>query len=279
MSGIKIGLKLIEDKMNKNMTVQQDFFHQNIKLIKGFDRNLIQDNIVLICEHGHISDFPWSSFLRWRTDYPFDINSDKSIDLFKYQLCCGTLEKSEAKIKITSSTANASGFDGKWLKCENCGKQTSLKGLMSVKIMCPGQKPWEANTSSNGELKYHSGNLSSRNQLPPSEKCTSPKPMKVALTTGNNLYYSRILSSIYMPDELFLSDASLKKKELEKAKELAKDEDRFEDAIRINEEIKAIEKDIEDQNNTETTELQKDIIYRFEEFRALTKKCQNEING
>ncbi|MBK7669318.1 MAG: hypothetical protein IPJ32_19445 [Sphingobacteriaceae bacterium] len=28
----------------------------------------------------------------------------------------------------------------------------------------------------------------------------------------------------------------------------------------------------------ETTELQKDIIYRYEEFRALTKKSQNEIN-
>jgi hypothetical protein len=31
-------------------------------------------------------------------------------------------------------------------------------------------------------------------------------------------------------------------------------------------------------NNEEKTELQKDIIYRFEEFRALTKKSQNEIN-
>jgi hypothetical protein len=254
------------------------FFPPKYKTIKGYDGNLIQDNIVLICEHGHISDFPWSNFLRWRTDYPFDINSDKSIDLFNYQLCCGTLVNPEAKIKITSSTANASGFDGKWLKCENCGRQTSLKGLMSVKIKCPGHKPWEANTSSNGELKYHSGNSSSRNQLPPSERCASPKPMKVALTTGNNLYYTRILSSIYMPDELFLGDALLKKKELEKAKELAKDEDRFEDAIRINEEIKAIEKDIENQNNTVKSELQKDIIYRFEEFRALTKKSQNEIN-
>lgn len=254
------------------------FFPPKCKTIKGHDRNLIQDNIVLICEHGHISDFPWSKFLRWRKDFPGEINIDQSVDLFSSPFCCGTEDASTAKIKITSSTANASGFDGKWLKCEYCGKQTSLKGLMSVKIKCPGHKPWEALTSTNGELKFHSGNSSSRNQLPPSERCASSKPMKVALTTGNNLYYSRMLSSIYMPDELFLSDALLKKKELEKAKELAKDEDRFEDAIRINEEIKAIEKDIENQNNTETTELQKDIIYRYEEFRALSTKSENEIN-
>lgn len=254
------------------------FFPPKCKTIKGHDRNLIQDNIVLICEHGHISDFPWSKFLRWRKDTPGEINSDQPVNLFASLPCCGTDDASTAKIKITSSTANASGFDGKWLKCENCGKQTSLKGLMSVKIICPGHKPWEAITSYNGELKYHSGNSSSRNQLPPSERCTSPKPMKVALTTGNNLYYSRMLSSIYMPDDLFLSDALLKKRELEKAKELAKDEDRFEDAIRINEEIKAIEKDIENQNSGETTELQKDIIFRYEEFRALSKKSETEIN-
>jgi ribosomal protein L18E len=132
--------------------------------------------------------------------------------------------------------------------------------------------------TTNGELKFHSGNSSSRNQIPPSERCTSSKPMKVALTTGNNLYYSRILSSIYMPDELFLSDAMLKKKELEKDKQKAMDEDRFVDAERINNEIKEIIKATENQNNAETTELQKDIIYRFEEFRALSKKTQDEIN-
>ncbi len=254
------------------------FFPPKYKTIKGYDRNLIQDNIVLICEHGHISDFPWSKYLRWRKDTPSEINSDQPVDLFNSPPCCGTADNSTAKIKITQNKASASGFDGKSIKCENCGRQTSLMGLMSVKIKCPGHKPWEAITSNNGELKFHSGNSNSRNQLPPSERCASPKPMKVALTTGNNLYYSRMLSSIYMPDELFLSDALLKKKELEKAKELAKDEDRFEDAIRINEEIKAIEKDIENQSNEETTELQKDIIYRFEEFRALSKKTEDEIN-
>jgi len=264
----------------KTTKEKDDFFPPKYKSEKGFTINLIQDNIVLICDHGHISDFPWSNFLRWRTDYPFDINSDKSIDLFKYQLCCGTPDNPTAKIKITSSTANASGFDGKWLKCENCGRQTSLKGLMSVKIFCPGHKPWEAETYVGNEIWSHNGNSKSRNSQPPKDdKCYSKKTMKVALTTGNNLYYSRMLSSIYMPDELFLSDALLNKKELEKAKELAKDEDRIDDLIRIVAEIKEIEKELSNQTkNEETTELLKGIIYRYEEFRALTKKSQNEIN-
>ena len=253
------------------------FFPPKYKTIKGY-RSLIQDNIVLICEHGHISDFPWSKFLRWRNDTPGEINSDQPVDLFSSQPCCGTDDANSAKIKITSSTANASGFDGKWLKCENCGRQTSLKGLMSVKIKCPGHKPWEAVTSNNEELKFYSGNSSSRNQLPPPEKCNSSKPMKVALTTGNNLYYSRMLTSIYMPDELFFIDAKLKIKKLEKEKELAKDEDRFEDAIRINLEIKTLESENQSQNTGETTELQKDIIYRFEEFRALSRKSEKEIS-
>lgn len=240
--------------------------------------DLTQDNIVLICDHGHISDFPWSKYLRWRTESPMEINSEKPIDLFNSQSCCGSDDATNAEIKITSSTANASGFDGKWLKCENCGRQTSLKGLMSVKIKCPGHKPWEAETSHDGNLKYYSGSPLSRNQMPPSEKCMSSKPMKVALTTGNNLYYSNMLTSIYMPDELFLNEVILRKKKLEKEKELAKDEDRIDDLIQIVSEIKLIENELVNQPNEEIPDLEKPILYRFEEFKALAGKNEEEIN-
>lgn len=255
-----------------------NFFPPKYNAENGIN-NLTQDNIVLICDHGHISDFPWSKYLRWRTDSPMEINSEKPIELFNSQFCCGTDDKADAKIKITSSTANASGFDGKWLKCENCGRQTSLKGLMSVKIKCPGHKPWEAITSNNGELKYHSGNSDSRNKMPPYELCLSSKEMKVALTTGNNLYYSRMLSSIYMPDELFLDEKVLKIKELNTAKELAKDEDRFDDLIKIVEQIKSLEKEFQNNPiNDDILDSQKDVLYRFEEYKALAFKTEDEIN-
>ena len=239
--------------------------------------NLTQDNIVLICDHGHISDFPWSKFLRWRTDSPMEINSEKPIELFKSQPCCGTEDSNTSIIKITSSTANASGFDGKWLKCENCGKQTSLKGLMSVKIKCPGHKPWEAITSNNGELKYHSGNSNSRTQMPPFENCLSTKAMKVALTTGNNLYYSRMLSSIYMPNELFLDEKALKLYSLKKDFEEAMDNIDLEEAMRLKSIMTLLEDEI--QNNSfveEITDSEKDILYRYEEYKALLLKEKYE---
>lgn len=270
------------DEWGNSTQNADDFFPPKYKTEKGYVNDLIQDNIVLICDHGHISDFPWSSFLRWRTDNPFDINLDKPVDLFTYSLCCGTIDKPLAKIKITSSTANASGFDGKWLKCENCERQTSLKGLMSVKIKCPGHKPWEALTYLNNDIWKHNGNPKSRNSQPPKdEKCNSSKPMKVALTTGNNLYYSRILSSIYMPDELFKDERIIKLKKLENdIDNLDKSSPSWSiDIMNLVGQINSLKMELEIQpKKEETTELQKDIIYRFEEFKALTKKSQNEIN-
>lgn len=255
------------------------FFPPKYKSKEGFYNILTQDNIVLICDHGHISDFPWSKYLRWRTESPMEINSERPVELFKSQPCCGSEDKSTSKIKITSSTANASGFDGKWLKCENCGKQTSLKGLMSVKIKCPGHKPWEAITTNNGELKYHSGNSNSRNQMPPLENCSSTKSMKVALTTGNNLYYSRMLSSIYMPDELFLDEKTLKLNGLERELELAMDDKNFEEAMRVNSIMISLKEEIQNSHlGDEIQDSEKDVLYRFEEYKALALKDEDEIN-
>lgn len=253
------------------------FFPPKYMSDTGFVEILTQDNIVLICEHGHISDFPWSRFLRWRTDDPMAIYDDQPVDLFRFQTCCGTDDRSTSKIKITSSTANASGFDGKWLKCESCGKQISLKGLMSLKIKCPGHKPWESPT---GELKFYSGNKDSRNKLPPHELCISSRSMKVALTTGNNIYFSRILSSIYMPDQLFMNANVFKSNELKKQLDEAKDANDFEGAIKIMAEIKAIENVIKDQelNNSSIDDFEKDILYRVAEFNALTNLSEKDIN-
>ena len=69
------------------------------------ERALKQDNIVLICQNGHISDFPWSKYLRWRTDFPDAIY--ECIDLLSMQNCCD-----KPDIQINETLANASGFDG-----------------------------------------------------------------------------------------------------------------------------------------------------------------------
>ncbi|MDC0178032.1 DUF1998 domain-containing protein [Polaribacter sp.] len=238
---------------------------------KDWSSNLKQDNIILLCEHGHISDFPWSKFLRWRKEEPLAIFEDASVNLFEQQDCCN-----KPSIKITSNTGNASGFDGKWLKCTKCNRGTSLKGLMSVKILCHGHLPWEVNT---GDVKFHSGNNHVRNQNPPKENCNCkdgrglPKPMKVALTTGNNIYYSRIISSIYLHSELFESDVTLEIIKLEEQKKAyLSDDDTVHLAPSIIAKIKKLKEDIpEKENDEEIPDSMKEMIFRYNEFKAFHK--------
>lgn len=235
---------------------------------KTWNELLIQDNLVLICPNGHISDFPWSRFLRWRNLDPLALTQGNPINLFDYNCCCN-----EPVLKISSSNANASGFDGKWLKCENCGKQTSLQGIMNVRIACKGHKPWEVNT---GKAEFYSGNIEDRNSNFPSEHCDTQ--MRVALTTGNNLYFSRIMSSIYMPNNLFLSEQELLLINLRQELEIEKKKDNFEKCIEINKRIKEII-DASDKNEKEISDTEKEIQFRFQEFNAFTTKTESEINS
>jgi hypothetical protein len=230
---------------------------------KGWSKNLKQDNIILLCEHSHISDFPWSNFLRWRIDDSKAIFDQNSVDIFEKQECCDN-----PNIKITSNSGNASGFDDKWLKCSSCDKGISLKGLMGVKIKCPGHKPWEVDT---GDIQYHSGNKNVRNQNIRKESCSTKNPMKVALTTGNNIYYTRISSSIYLHSELFESAETLIIKQLEEEKKRAMLADNLELAIELKEKIKVLEANQPKDGKEEILDSEIDMIYRFNEFQAFHK--------
>ncbi len=234
---------------------------------KKWEEELIQDNIVLICENGHISDFPWSQYLKWKEDNQTSSNKEV-IELFNNQRCCNNSE-----IKITSSNANASGFDGKWLKCDSCKKQTSLKGLMSLKIKCQGEKPWEADV---GDSKYYGGDKNARTQYSPREYCTGF--LKVALSTGNNLYFSRVVSSIYIPDKLFMNERILELKRLEVLLDVAKNNNNFEEAIKINNSINSINDEQSTENTIFIPDSEKEVKFRYDEFIALTNKTDVEIN-
>jgi hypothetical protein len=239
---------------------------------KAFDVPLKQDNIVLICKNGHLSDLPWSRFLRWRIDQPHDLN--KEVDLFQVQTCCKNPD-----IQINETTANASGFDGKWLKCNNkgCayGRGTSLKGLMSLKVVCPGHKPWESET---GDSKLYFGVQSVRNSSPRTEPC-GRRDLKVALTTGNNLYFSRVLTSIFMPSTLFLDEQTLKRRQLEVELQRAKDLNDFDRCITINQQIKEIDQQkIDAAEPVPMNDHERDVKFRFQEFRALSHRSVEEIN-
>ncbi len=245
---------------------------------------LKQDNLVLICNHGHISDFPWAQFLRWKSENPIGILKEQTADLFNTPPCCGSENKPTARIVISSNSANSSGFEGMYLKCLNCNSRTSLKGIMSIKVNCPGHKPWEAKT---GEPERHSGNKFVRNQSPPLQigGCHSRNSMKVALTTGNNLYYSRAMSSIYLPDELFEPDFEMKKENLiskrddirSKIKE--EEDEEFKAALeqRLEKLVAEIE-DLKEEKENDTPDSEKEIQFRFQEYDIFTGKTEKEIN-
>jgi hypothetical protein len=230
---------------------------------KEWIRDLKQDNILLLCEHGHISDFPWSKFLKWRNDDRLAIFEDTPVKIFEKQECC-----SNPKINIRPNKGNSSGFDGKYLNCTSCKKGISLKGLMGVKIQCPGHKPWEATT---GDIKYHSGDINVRRKEPPTETCKCIKPMKVSLTTGNNIYYSRILSSIFLHSELFESENAIEIMRLEVEKKKAVTEENYDLAKELNEKIKELDANQPEDDKENISDSESDMIFRFNEFKAFHK--------
>ena len=279
------------DLWKKDRDGEDDFcneFHPPKYVVDKKDKwykNLTQDNIVLICEHGHISDFPWSKFLRWRIDSPKEIYNEEAIDVFSedQEPCCD-----KPDIRIKSNAGNASGFDGKYIKCNSCDRGKSLGGIMGVKIKCPGHKPWEAKT---GPENYYSGNPGSRIPNPSYEKCTLtkknkknqivPKPMTVALTTGNNIYYSNTMQSIYLHDELFENDIKIKIKELEaildeeNAKTRKERNRKLIDEIENElEELDNKDENSKEENNEDLSIAEKEVKYRFEEFTAFHREVE-----
>ena len=232
---------------------------------KGWTSELKQDNILLLCEHGHISDFPWSKFLNWRKEEPLAIFEDTPVKIFEKQTCCNN-----PKIKISSNTGNSSGFDGKWLKCTSCKRGISLKGLMGVKIKCPGHKPWEATTELDERFPY-SGNKHSRQKDPLIETCQCVNAMKVSLTTGNNIYYSRILTSIFLHSELFESENAIEIIRLEVEKKKAVTEENYDLAKELNEKIKELDANQPEDNKANISDSEREMIFRFNEFKAFHK--------
>ncbi|HTI58981.1 DUF1998 domain-containing protein [Mucilaginibacter sp.] len=270
-------LKTYEQWYNAWTREKEKFFPP--KYLQSFQRDgapfevpipLKQDNIVLICKNGHISDFPWAHFLRWRIEQPHALNDE--IDLYNVQPCCNRPD-----IQISETAANATGFDGKWLKCNNPGCSfsggTSLKGIMSLKLVCPGHKPWESET---GPPASYFGKPEVRRAQPPAEACRR-SDTRIALTTGNNLYFSRIMTSIFMPPELFMTEGELRKLLLEQQLERAMNAKNFALCMTIQAEIEVLNAPAMASASINLEE-NRDVRFRFQEYSAFAHKSEDEIN-
>jgi hypothetical protein len=147
-------------------------------------QELTQTNIILICPNGHLSDVPWSKFIKWKKTGA--LNEGKN--LFSGESCC-----SSPKLKWTESSAKSEGYSSIFVECISCKQKVNLEGINNLKPNCCGQKPWQVDIKERGV------------PLIPYEPCATlnqVEQMQIALVTGNNVYYATTFSSLYIPQSL-----------------------------------------------------------------------------
>lgn len=154
---------------------------------------LIQNNLMLICPNGHLSDVPWPKYIRWFLEHKAqDSNPDSSCkELFNYKDCC-----ENPKLRWTENKSNSIGFESVFIHCESCGKgksdiyteKVNLRGIMGLAPSCKGEKPWEDRIVRDSCFKYNNGDLTNLRE-----------EMKFVLATANNVYYANVESSLYIP--------------------------------------------------------------------------------
>ena len=147
---------------------------------------LTQTNLVLICEHGHLSDIPWSKFIS-RSNF-----GNEPVNLDEIDDCCGN-----PSLKWTESTNKSEGFENVFVECTACGNKKNLGGINSFKCLCKGDKPWEIKVD---------GAFGQNSHIPnEDEDCTfnnNRGVMQVSLVTANRMYYATGKNSLYIPLKL-----------------------------------------------------------------------------
>ncbi|GGH72357.1 hypothetical protein HNQ91_003422 [Filimonas zeae] len=157
---------------------------------------LSQVNLLLICENGHLSDIPWPKFLRWKNEQKKSHGNEKTTKLFTdIEDCC-----SHPVLKWSESKNKSEGYASIFIECLNChtgsgdasNPKVNLEGINNLEPNCPGHKPWEISLDKED-----------KNSIPYDSNCYDTAGhrtrMKVALATGNNVYFANTFSSIYIP--------------------------------------------------------------------------------
>lgn len=127
---------------------------------------MVPVRFVVICNHGHVVDFPW---IEWA-------HSPKGEKIKKEVQVC---DSPKLRLKATGRP----GLIGLSVKCENCGASKSLSGATApetfIDFGCGGERPWLG-----PEAK---------------EDCKSGVSPRVTHRGATNIYFSKIISSILIP--------------------------------------------------------------------------------
>lgn len=253
-------------------------------------RELTQNNMVLICPNGHLSDIPWSKYLRWKLERKG--NKDKGENLFELEECCP-----KPNLKWSESTTRSEGYSSIFIECLNCNTKTNLEGINNISPRCIGEKPWEIDHTQND---YHNPRDDKRCR----DIAGRTINMQTALVTGNNVYFANNFSSLYVPkylaeniDEQLLSALDIceeKYKKLigsrfEKPKKEwfeveVNEKFLFENSIEIDDSenfIKELEGLFLNEPNHEELEIDPHEYYRWQEYRCFKNHAVSppEVEG
>lgn len=147
------------------------------------EEHLEQVRFILTCDNGHIHDLPWV-FWNNRKIVETENGDDENVETTTKVIveetdgkCC---ENQDLRYIISQENTDLSGIH---IKCENCKKSATLKGLFSYSQKCGGLKYW--NGLKNGK----------------SDKETCSEKMSVKIKTSNSVYYANTLSSLWIPEK------------------------------------------------------------------------------
>lgn len=235
--------------------------------------DLVPARIVCICNEGHITDFPWSAWVHYKSK-----KTDKRI-----------CDKPKLKISTLGSTT---GLEGIRIECDHCKAKASLqgsfkKGVFSEiikdledlgkvdfanKFKCDGNMPWRL---SKGE-------------------CNSEQGLVVVQRGASNLHYTKVISSIVIPpySNKLSKDIDQNKtfREIVRDLEDLEEDETYEEYLngkygkrktkRIAEELRFNEEEI---RKIIFRKLIKDgdgdyneLVYKTEEYKAMTGKIEIE---
>lgn len=167
-------------------------------------KTLEQTNLILICPNGHLSDIPWTNYLRWKTEKYLRLrpDEDKGENLMSNEMvgpCC-----SNPKLKWTESKTKSEGYGSIYIECNSCGlgsgsdkdkPKINLEGINSLEPYCIGQKPWELDLDNPTITPYENCYIRNDNK-------NGREKMRIALVTANNVYYANGFSSLFVPMHL-----------------------------------------------------------------------------
>jgi hypothetical protein len=217
--------------------------------------HLEQVRFVMTCDNGHIQDLPWAF---WNNRKPVDEtkeNSDPEEEsspriVLKYEKCC---DEQQLAYEISNENTDLSGIR---IKCKECGKSESLKGIFNFQQKCSGRRYW---------LGFQNGSFIT-------EECEEKAIVKIK--SSNSIYYANTLSSLWIPEKQSLDldidlrteiDAIVNDPDFER-----KDLEKF--ARRNGIDIQIINSYLDNQTDEYVTEL----LYRKTEYDYFITKQQPE---